>query len=304
MIGYRKIAKVTKGTESMKKLYVWMLIGLMLLNSAITYLWPTYIAPVSTDDTNFLIGRWKLQKQLSSEQFLISEMEFVNSNTLFVNFRFQGQNFYNIKFNYAFVNKNKVRMWGQRWLPSEWDVSYHDSFIMIKSTSSPGWPAWLGNVGVFERETNINWPSITWLLGLTVVAAFVAPTPKARTDGQANSQMEPRNKNFFSSAYRFIGPYLLGSIIFTLGLMTGVVLWNLPPLLQVILPWDGVIMMELSIALLIFGIRVIVANLAMIRSVKLSWPSFGGIFIIGVCAYGLIKAMFELITFGLYGHYL
>lgn len=275
----------------MRKHFAWIVIALIMTGPLFFYLESNGVLLGNTQKESFLIGKWILQQHFSPAQFSIYELEFVDSDTLICNTSDNGQNTYNIQFQYVFIGENRIKITAPRRLSSEWEILTEGDELVIKSST---WPE---GVGVFKKSTVMNWSSVAIWLSLCVIGTFLITIPRTKTK---NGELSVANIGQYQSAglSRYTIYNLMALAFFISGLFGGMLIWSFPPLLRVRLPWDAVITLELGAILVILGIRTILANHRVFMEARtISWIYLLGIFLLGAGALGMIIGSGRLFIF-------
>jgi len=283
----------------MKTRYARLIIILMIIASSFLYLESKAGSLKSTSEEGIVTGRWVLQMDRSSPQFNVYELEFVDPHTLITNISNNGQKSYNIKFQYNYIGDNRIKISSPRRLSSEWEVIYegHDEQLVINSLS------WPGGTGVFRRSVTVYWPSFALFLGYCVLGIFFIPVPKISRE-IGGLEIAEKNQNDLTRLQRRAILILITFVIFISGMIGGALLWSFPSLRQIRLPWDAVITIELSIILLILGLKTILTNRQVFIKPIISWTYFLGIFLIGSGFLGIVIGAGRMFLFIQTGFYL
>jgi len=278
----------------MKKYIAWLLIATIAGGSLIAYYESVYWLSRNDPKVDFPIGRWVLEESESSDQFSIKAMDFVDFDTLLLYITKNGINHYNVQYQYTFIAENKIRITAPRRLTSEWEVIKSGDLLILNSN------VWPGGTGVFKRGVNMNWPTIAILLGFCIAGSFLIVPPLTKTENQGLGRQGTKQTNHSNlSAYihRIIGTLT----VFVIGTAVGLLMWSWPPLLRIRLPWDTIIILELSVILFVVGMRTIRANLPIFVLIgKIGWLYFLGILLIGVSIPGVVSGLAKLIVFILF----
>lgn len=275
----------------MRRRFAWIVITLIMIGPLFFYLESNGELFGNSEKENFLIGKWILQRHQSSAQFIIYDLEFVDSDTLICNTSNKGKNTYNIQFQYDFIGENRIKITAPRRLSSEWEVLNEGDELLINS--SP----WPGGAGVFKKSTTVNWSSVALWLSLCVIGTFFITIPRTKTK---NGELHVVNisRHQFAGLSQYSIHNLIALAFFIGGLVSGFLIWSSPPLLRVRLPWDAVITLELGSIPVIFGIRTIIANQrAFMEARIISWNYLLGIFLLGAGAMGMIIGSGRLFIF-------
>jgi len=286
----------------MRKPLIRASIAAILISAIGTSIWMMSLRPLDSDQENSIIGIWTLNTGLSADAFPISGMDFVDSKTVFLDFAFQQQKFDNIRFAYTFLRPNEITFWAPRWNRSYWNIVYDGNQLALTGVSAFGWPAWSAEKGSFKKESAATWPLITLLLAFSVGGALLVAPPRSKMNKATERNVKGSTKSRSARFLRSILLILCSMGVFGLGFLIGAVLWNSQIVLKVWLPWDAVITLELSLALLILGFRTIGSNRMFIGRFRISWYYFG-LILGGVGAYGFVQSIFALVALKLWGQY-
>lgn len=263
-----------------RNFYFWVfssLFGVSLLFGYITLQKGPHSIPNSLSD--FIIGSWELQQKQPNINYNITQLEFDPSGILICNAHFPDGAYYNIVFHYKVITNNTIEITGR--LRDTWELQQQGDKLII---SSKFWP---GNISTYTRMATPNWAIISLSLGFLVISLFFFEMPEKNID--------KRKLNVLYKVLQ-IGSTL---IMIGVGVISGILIANLPFLLQIKLPWDAVITLEFSFGLFVFGIKTIRANY-----LSKGFLYYLGVFMFSSSLFGLVGGILRLIVFVAYKSYL
>jgi hypothetical protein len=195
--------------------------------------------------SEFIIGTWDLQESQPNSDYTLRELEFVDSENLIVDIDYPDGAHYNVIFQYGFTKQNTISVVGRT--SDEWQIEKRGNTLVIHTASWPGNDAFL----VYRRKTSVSWHLASYLGILTIYTYSVLLKVKRKI---VMTKALKKDLGFPKSTFGLIGYCLL----FLFGVLVGIIAWSYPPLLRVRLPWDSILMLELSILILI--IRVLITR--------------------------------------------
>jgi hypothetical protein len=245
----------------------------------------------------FIVGRWKLQGNQPRNVIEPFEFEFVPPATLIWNFDSPNGIYNNIVYHYEFVADNKIQITGRG--GDEWEIEKQGNLLVVHSAHEPI------STNVYKRLPVLNWLVIVLILGVLIVVSVLVALRRLNTNRQLEKGRGFNNPEYLD-LYQDVVNNLIALPMFGLGVFIGIVIWNLPALLLIKLPWDAIITFESALIILIFGIVTIIIN--RFRSKASAFSSKGiwyhlGVFLIGCSIWGNIAGLFRFIFFVTFGNY-
>lgn len=203
--------------------------------------------------SEFMIGRWRPIDK-SSNGYLY---EFNILDTGFV--VIDVENYANIVMRYQSVSDQRIQIIGR--VGAEWDLARDGQSLVVRAD---GWP-FSGTV-IFQRMMSVPWWIIASLLAISILTALVIPMSRFRPDntGQHLDEVEsfvvPKSLPWIARR--------LAYLIFQMGLLAagslvGYFAWGWgasPAIYLILLPWDGVIMLESSMTAAILGSKMFMGS--------------------------------------------
>lgn len=281
-----------------KAIYFWFSgIFVLLIYFLVSNLW---VAPMAYQDLSlgeFIIGRWHLRESAPPSNYFVTEVEFINAETMLVDIETPEGPIYNLMFHYEFIGENRIRIRGR--LGDEWQLTKKDDELIVDSSRWPG-----NYKNTYQRTQNINWSLIAFVLALFAFGtAFI--NFRLVSDGDVQNTNSIITNKKLSGLFNKIIWIAIFISIWVLGVVSGSIFWSFPSLLRVRLPWDSALSFELGIIMLILGIKIIRVNRFVINEsgFLLKGIQFLGTFMVGNAFWGIVTAIMKLALFILYGSY-
>jgi hypothetical protein len=245
----------------------------------------------------FIIGRWHLLNNTPFNNYIVTEVEFTNSKTMLVDIETPEGAIYNIMFQYEFIGENRIRIRGR--LGDEWQLTKKDDELVIDSNQWPG-----RYKSTYQRLNNTNEPFIAFVLVFFVFGtAFI--NFRLASDGDLENTNSVITNMKLSDLFNKKLQIAIISGVWILGVISGSVSWSFPFLLKIGLPWDSVFSFELSVILLILGIKIfrVIRDRRYDSNILLKGFPYLGIFLVGNSCWGIVAALIRLMLFIFYGSY-
>jgi hypothetical protein len=247
---------------------------------------------------NFIIGRWSASMDQKLPNSRLTEIEFIKPDRLIINIITKDGEYNNLTFKYHFEDDHKIKVEGRG--GDEWLLNKQGEQLEIKTSS------FLNSYeGLFERKPTINWLIIAILLSTLVIGSFYIGLPQALYIKVPLNKLILPLVQLSVNLLRILN-LLLSFCLFGFGVMLGTFLWFCPIILNVLLPWDAVITLELSSILFILGIRTMRINYKEQISADTLYINFGpyiGYFICGIGFWGVIMSLGKILLFSITGSY-
>jgi hypothetical protein len=245
--------------------------------------------------TEFIIGTWQIQTSQPTSDYAITELDFVDSNTLVADIDFSGGAYYNVQFQYKFLDPSSIKLTGRG--SDEWQIARNRNLLVIHSTSWPG----KDQVLVYKRKIPINWPVIALTITCAIVGIYLN-----KLAGHKAKAIAHKTSIKDTGTPRSILRDILYSGMFMSGILFGLLIWSYPPLLRIRLPWDSIIILEFSILILsariwLYGIN----RRAEIPALSAEWWRNVFWFLVsgfGFCGIGI--SLVKLVLYFIYKSYL
>ncbi|MDR3573715.1 MAG: hypothetical protein P4L50_07630 [Anaerolineaceae bacterium] len=277
--------------------YFWMVGILIPLFLISIYAIEDQQAHINLSLQQFIVGRWKLRGNLSRNDIIPFEFEFAPPSTLIWNFNSPDGTFYNSVYHYQFIGENKIQITGRD--GDDWVIENQGNLLIIHSGHEPT------QAIVYQRLPVVDWRIPVIILLFLVVASFLVAAKHLKLNKKMVKERDYKNPEYLD-LYQSAVNNLIALPVFGLGLITGNIIWNLPALLLIKLPWDAIITLEMATLFLIFGITAIIVNRFTSKILTFSIKGFYyhlGVFIISYSIWGIIEGLLRLILFILYGSY-
>ena len=243
----------------------------------------------------YLIGTWKIEESQPISDYIIRELDFADSDTMITDIEYSKGAYYNIKFQYEFIEQNKIKIEGRS--GDEWQIERKGDLLVIHSTSWPG-----NRLLVYKRIIPINWSLIVLIIGILTIETYLVVLLEIKQQALVvNTQVKD------TRALKNILRHLVYFSTFILGALIGLIIWSWPPLLRIRLPWDSIIMFELSTVILITRLMIIRTKYFLLKISTYSverWLPILGSFLLGFGLCGLGISLMRLILYLMYESYL
>ena len=262
-------------------------------------------APQSTEKKSlpdFIIGRWigkfsEVKDGITYDE--IYQLEFIEPDTLIYSGKKLDSSLYNMVFTYHFIQPDRIAVIARA--SDSWELSQENDSLIIHSNEF-----YLRN-GSYERIPTTNWGVITIAFSglLIVLVVFSLRRYFNKRIPEANASL-PQNKYFPSFNWFFKILFILANAgLMIAGANLALSFWRIFALESIRLPWDGVVAVDIGVALVIAGVFLMRFPY---RSKKLSLfsfliLSFLGILIIGSSFHGLISGVLRIAVFLSFGYY-
>lgn len=273
--------EVKMKTDSRKLIIgIFVLVGLGLLIVGIYKLKIDASSQLS-DDKLLLTGKWQASVIYPDEMGAYEvrkTIEFVGPSKIIYNqfvlrnSRIQSIEFYNLVFHYQFVSESKIDL-GAR-VSDKWTISKPTQNLIISGAS------FVGN-GEYKRVVSVNWIFIAILLGFFVFWVF----RRIYLTYTYNSRKQFRfNKNeLFGTVLQLsqLVNILVNVLVFIGGAYLGTVAWSWWPILFIRPPWDGVILLEINLLILSYGLKLLMDRIMIVETPMLNfskWQHYIGVF--------------------------
>jgi hypothetical protein len=223
---------------------------------------------------SFILGKWEIYNKNDLRGVYYSSLDFVDANTLICSINDADGTIHNNVYEYKFTEDNYLEISGNR-TGDELNVYKDGDILVVKSELNP-----MLNMN-FKRGAYINWPAIALILsGGLIGMSFV----RMRDQQVRIKEKDKRGKLWFDTT---------NFVIFLISLLLGVYISNLNFLLKITLPWDGIIILEISMAFLIAGAK----------TRKYFPSSHIGILLLGLSIWGIVASMTRIILYLTFGYY-
>lgn len=243
---------------------------------------------------DFIIGKWaSLQIQNAPESETQYKLEFLDTGTLIYSIKAQNVEFYNIEYDYRFINKNRILVKNARAGEAEWDLIKEQEYLKIRMPNRHEYI-------VFQRSPHIMWGVLVVSLAiLTIATLFSSPiithSKIERDNIVIGTSTQASNKNrerAFAFLYRFVT-----IIFFGIGILIAnkVDRWSL--FLQIDEPLQPIIVFEVSLLMLIAGVRLVKMYWTITQTSKLlhnTLNRYFGVLLLGGGVYGILISLFDL----------
>jgi hypothetical protein len=286
----------------------YLFILVILISACNTALNLKYLSDNKEDEplSKFIIGRWSGEFQRTDESGIYKvqyELQFAEPNIMFYNRISPPPELHNILFLYKFIDENRIRIEGR----------VIDELIVIRESEYLDISSIHGFItdGRYSRLPVIDeWILISIFIGILSVGVLFMPPFRASYNSQEKDpikgyldRFEWLMKPLFYYALRII----ITIIVFGIGVLIAIGVWNWLPLLSIRIPWDSIIMIELSIAVLISGTKTIRANrigLGITHFSVAGWWYYFGVFMMGISLCGIIIGLMRLVVLLNFGSYM
>lgn len=280
----------------------------ILISACNTAIYLRYLSDNKEDEplSKFIIGRWRGEFQRTDESGIHKvqyELQFAEPNIMFYNRISPQSELHNILFLYKFTDENRIRIEGR--VIDELLVIRDGEYLDISSIHG------FITDGHYTRLPVIDeWMLIPIFIGILSLGVLFVPPFRVSYNSQEKEpikgyldRFEWLMKPLFYYALRII----ITVIVFGIGVLIARGVWNWLPLLSIRIPWDSIIMIELSIAVLILGTKTIRANRMGLGTTHFSvtrWWYYFGVFMMGIGLCGIIIGLMRLVVLLNFGSYL
>jgi hypothetical protein len=256
--------------------------------------------------SKFVIGRWRGEFQRTDESGIYKvqyELQFAEPNIMFYNRISPQSELHNILFLYKFIDENHIKIEGR--VVDELIVLRDGEYLDISSIHG------FITDGHYTRLPVIDeWMLISIFIGILSVGVLFVPPFRV----SYNSQEKEPIKGYLDRFEWLMKPLthyalrvITTVIVFGIGVLIARGVWNWLPLLSIRIPWDSIMMIELSIAVLILGTKTIRANRMGLGITPFSvtgWWYYFGVLMTGIGLCGIIIGLMRLVVLLNFGSYL
>jgi hypothetical protein len=249
---------------------------------------------------DFIIGRWQMVSTRNVDNITkvtLYQLEFISSDTLIYNRRTNDVvELYNIVFHYNFDEQNQINIRGR--YSDELQITRDGDYLLISPNGS------LIPKGKYKRVTTIPWAIFGVAIGIaTILLASRAIMAIHRNRQGVFSFSEWRHSKLH---WLYYPQFIVSILVFVIGLRIGRNIWPDWHYLLIPIGWDGLIMLELSLAIAVIAIGIIVTSWIKIKPTKVSLNNFWnsvGVALFALSTYGVYYGVLHLMVFLVFGSY-
>lgn len=248
------------------------------------------------DISEFIIGRWRGEFQQTGEDSVEYELFFVWPNFMFCSKTTPVSELHNILFRYKFVAADRVLIEGR--VNDEITVARDGEHLVISSTSGFIQGGNYTRLSMFD-----NWACAAMIIGVLSLGTLLVRPYAAHASIQNTSAADV--KSISKPVLHSIAHMIAIIVMLGLGVLVARAFWTRAQHL-IRIPWDSIIMIELSAAIFILGIKNIRATHLAIRVPYISvvrWLHYLGMFLIGSGLWGIGIGLVKLIILFNVGSY-
>ncbi len=284
-------------------------VGIILIYGVWLFIAPKVISPrnaQSASVSQFARGTWRMEARGADARGTYvetSQVEFVAPGTLvFDQWRVYSDDsraiyFYNLKMGYRFISDTQLRTAGRS--IENWNLSKDGDTLSIDAGDS------IVPSGRYVRLDRPDWRIIALGLGMLMIASLsLWPVPMAPNRHKAIEAFKAANQPRF----RFVARVMMRGLVLLLlvsgGSLIGRYLSEQWKFFFIRLPWDSIILLEISLTLIIIGIHFgvsLIVDDAPSRWLTRKWAEYPGAVLGGVGLWGALVGLLYLLLFFIAG---
>jgi len=285
------------------KLVIFLTIVVILSLNLVAYPRSTGNFFGQTPVSQSVIGRWQMvstEKLDNGIPVTLYQLEFMNSDTLIFNRKTNDAvELYNIVFYYRFLEGKGDQISIRGRYADELQIERNGADLFISSNGS------LIPDGRYKKVITIHWPLLGIVIGSISFLISIKSLIAIRNNKTEGFSYVPwkQSKSYWLNYFSRI---IMVILLFAIGLFIGRSIWTDWIHLLIPIGWDGVIMLELSLALAILALSIIFNSLQKIKPRRDSVDSLRrsvGLILFGFSLYGIAHGAMMIIIFLTFGSY-
>lgn len=244
-----------------------------------------------------LTGKWQASEIYTDEMGryeVRKTIEFVGPNKIIYNqfilrnSRIQSIEYYNLLFRYQLISENKLDLNAR--VSDKWEITTTKQNLIVSGAS------FVGN-GEYKRVVSVNWNVIAISIVFFVFWAFHIIYHAYLNKKQKRYEFDENELSRTASPLLRLRNVLINVLVLVGGAYLGTVIWSWWPRLFIRTPWDSIILLEVNLLILSYGLRLIlkdVIKLKLLLFVFPKWQYHIGLFFMSLGFFGSATSLLLL----------